>query len=161
VPEPSRHFAVDVRPSGTSPRANALFESRAHHWAGAERARLCALAAVLIPATDTMPGADEVGVADDLLDAVLNARPDLVTDLRTALSVDIAREADAIEHLQNTARSAYRALVLVVLASYYRSSEVQRRIGYRGQEPRPVGPFAYPEYLAEGLLDHLVQSGAP
>jgi hypothetical protein len=33
---------------------------------------------------------------------------------------------------------------------------VQHRIGYPGQEPRPVSAFTYPEYLAEGLLDHLV-----
>jgi hypothetical protein len=34
--------------------------------------------------------------------------------------------------------------------------EVRSAIGYDGQEAAPVPPFAYPEYLDEGLLDHLI-----
>ena len=52
---------------------------------------------------------------------------------------------------------AYRALVLLVLAAYYRSPDVRARIGWPGPEGAPVGRFEYPEYLTEGLLDHLTE----
>jgi hypothetical protein len=125
-------------------------------WSDAERARLRVLADVLIPASDAMPGADDVGVADEHLDAVLAARPDLVDDLRRALADHRADAITALDDLRSAARGAYHALVLVVLAAYYRSPEVQLRIGYPGQEPRPVSAFTYPEYLTEGLLDHVL-----
>jgi hypothetical protein len=33
---------------------------------------------------------------------------------------------------------------------------VRKAIGYDGQEPAPVPAFGYPEFLEEGLLDHLL-----
>ena len=61
-----------------------------------ERARLRALADELIPAAGDMPAASTVGVADEELDRVLRARPDLVPALREALAVDEpANEASA------------------------------------------------------------------
>ena len=46
--------------------------------------------------------------------------------------------------------------MLLVLAAYYRSPEVRARIGWPGPEGAPVGRFDYPEYLTEGLLDHVM-----
>jgi len=37
---------------------------------------------------------------------------------------------------------------------------VRARIGYEGQVPRPVRPDNFPEYIAEGLLDHLMDDAA-
>ena len=51
---------------------------------------------------------------------------------------------------------ASRALVLVVLAAYYRSDTVEPALGYPGPVATPVGRFEFPEYLDEGLLDHLI-----
>ena len=51
---------------------------------------------------------------------------------------------------------AYRALVMLVLAAYYRSPDVQARIGWPGPVGTAVGRFDYPEYLSEGLLDHVM-----
>ena len=43
-----------------------------------------------------------------------------------------------------------------MLAAYYRSPDVRDGLGYPGTEATPVGRFEYPEYLDEGLLDHLL-----
>jgi hypothetical protein len=153
---------VAVASPRAHPRSDRAVAAPTPRFGETERARLRRLAGALIPASDTMPGADEVGVADDLLDAVLAARPDLIAELRAALAGDSPAETTdshaAVEQLRTSARGAYRALVLVVIAAYYRAPEVQRRIGYPGQEPRAVSALAYPEYIAEGLLDHLVGS---
>ena len=45
---------------------------------------------------------------------------------------------------------------MLVLAAYYRSPEVQARIGWPGPVGTAVGRFDYPEYLSEGLLDHVM-----
>jgi hypothetical protein len=121
------------------------------------RARLRALARVLVPAGDDMPAADEAGVADDQLDAVLAARPDLADDLRRALSAGPASPAPAIEHLRTHDGRAFRTLVLVVLAAYYRAPEVRRRLDYPGPEPVSVGRSTHATYVDEGLLDHLFE----
>jgi hypothetical protein len=106
-----------------------------------------------------MPAATDVGVADDLLDAVLRARPDLVDDLRRALADDVIDAWDGVQQLRRVDSDAYRALVLLALAAYYRSPEVGTRIGWPGPVATPVGRFDFPEYLSEGLLDHLIPKG--
>jgi hypothetical protein len=111
----------------------------------------------LLPGDEHMPAATDVGVADDLLDAVLRARPDLVDDLRRALADDVVDAWDAVQQLRRVDSGAYRALVLLVLAAYYRSPEVAARIGWAGPLATPVGRFDFPEYLSEGLLDHVLE----
>ena len=103
-----------------------------------------------------MPAADIAGGADALLDRVLDARPDLADAVRRAAAARFDDPDTRLRELRATDRAGYRALVLAVLAAYYRSPEVRARIGYPGTEPNPVGRFEYPEYLAEGLLDHLI-----
>jgi hypothetical protein len=152
VPEPSRSFAFTPLAPGTDvvlpvPIARAL--------ADAERARLRVLADALLPGDERMPAANDVGVADDLLDAVLRARPDLVDDLRRALDHEADDAWSSIEALKREDTPAYRALVVLLLGAYYRAPDVQARIGWDGPAATPVGRFEFPEYLSEGLLDHL------
>jgi hypothetical protein len=47
--------------------------------------------------------------------------------------------------------------VLVMVGGYYHHPDVRRLIGYPGQVARVVLAFDYPDYLTEGLLDHLVE----
>jgi len=63
---------------------------------------------------------------------------------------------DGVQQLRRVDSGAYRALVLLVLAAYYRSPEVAARIGWPGPIATPVGRFDFPEYLSEGLLDHMI-----
>jgi hypothetical protein len=111
----------------------------------------------LLPGDESMPPATDVGVADELLDAVVRARPDLVDDLHRALAVHVIDPWDGVQQLRRVDSGAYRALVLLALAAYYRSPEVGARIGWPGPVATPVGRFDFPEYLSEGLLDHLLE----
>ena len=105
-----------------------------------------------------MPDAGDVGVADELLDWVLGVRPDLVPALQRALEPGDQSTEELIATLLGTDRAAYDAVVLVILAGYYHHPEVRQRIGYPGQVPMPVPAHDFPEYITEGLLDHLVTS---
>jgi hypothetical protein len=121
------------------------------------RARLEQLADRLIPAAHDMPAASAVGVGRDRLDAVLRSRPDLAPPLLRALARDDVGE-DWLDRLEQDDPAAGQALVLVVLAGYYASTEVTRRLGYPGQEASAVH-VGYPEYVTEGLLDAVVAGG--
>ena len=48
---------------------------------------------------------------------------------------------------------------LVVVAGYYTDAGVRTAIGYPGQLARPVSVLDYPAYLAEGLIDVVVDRG--
>jgi hypothetical protein len=105
-----------------------------------------------------MPAAGDVGAADELLDWVVGVRPDVVPALQRALAIDNLTTQQRMQTLLATDRPAYDALVLVVLAGYYRHPDVRERIGYPGQVPMPVPAHDFPEYISEGLLDYLVES---
>jgi choline dehydrogenase-like flavoprotein len=151
VPEVSRSFATAASspPSTIATIASPIRDD--------ERTRFGLLADALLPGDEHMPAATDVGVADDLLDAVVHARPDLVDDLRRALADDVTDAWDGVQRLRRVDSGAYRALVLLVLAAYYRSPEVAARIGWAGPLATPVGRFDFPEYLSEGLLDHVLE----
>ncbi len=156
VPEPSRSFAVSG-PAVDVARPDAAPTTVLLAVTARERDRLSVLADALVPGDERMPTASDVGVAAELLDAVLRARPDLDDDLRRALAREVRDPQSTIDDLRRTDSPAYRALVLLVLAAYYRSPDVQEHIGWPGPGGTPVGRFDYPEYLTEGLLDHLTE----
>lgn len=54
-----------------------------------------------------------------------------------------------------TDRPELRDLRYAVAAAYYLDQRVSERLGYPGTVPRPVRALDYPDYLAEGLLNHL------
>jgi len=120
----------------------------------AQRERLARLADVMIPAADGMPAARDVGIADDLVDWVLAARPDLADLVARALAVDDA--TDPLATLKRDDREAYHAVVFAVIAGYYHHPDVCSRIGYRGQVARTLSSHDFPEYVSEGLLDFLL-----
>jgi choline dehydrogenase-like flavoprotein len=119
------------------------------------RRRLNRLADALIPATDAMPGAGDIDVAGPLLDRVLAARPDLAEPLIEALAQPVE---DPQAALDASDRSALRTLRYVVAAAYYLDSDVRSKLGYPGTVATPVRALDFPEYLEEGLLDHLIES---
>ncbi|HZQ84818.1 MAG TPA: GMC family oxidoreductase [Acidimicrobiales bacterium] len=110
-----------------------------------ERDRLRAIADELIPADDVMPPASAAGVGDERLDQVLHARPDLWPPLKEALSAD----APLTERQLATVR-------YVVAGAYYLAPAVREALGYRPGDALPVRPDALPDYIEEGLLDHLL-----
>jgi choline dehydrogenase-like flavoprotein len=126
------------------------------------RFQLARVAQILIPAGDTMPSADEVGVSHALLDRVVAAVPSLAHALAAALPSDIPEEDIGawLNRLSGRDPAGYDSLVLAVAGAYYLDPGVRRRLGYEGQVPRPVVASAYPEYVDEGLLDAVLSNWA-
>ena len=124
------------------------------------RERFERLADVLIPASDDMPAASEVGVGGELLDRVIRVRPDLADRLRSALEAGGDDPQATLDALASQDHAAFRAVRYVVTAAYYLDTGVRWRLGYPGTVARPVRTLDFPEYLEEGLLDHLVSSDA-
>ncbi len=155
LPRPSRRRSFAVSGPASVEVPVELSTAPGPAFTTVERARLAALADVLIPGGDGMPSASEVGVAGDLLDAVVRSRPDLVGELRAVLTADEADERTILGDLGE--RPGRRAALLTALAgAYYLSPVVHRALGYPGLVALPVTPADYPEYVAEGLLDHIL-----
>jgi hypothetical protein len=124
------------------------------------RAWLRAIADELIPAEDGMPSAGEIGVADQQLDLVLAARPDLTRHvLRAHARTAELDGATAFAALTELDPEAEAAIAQIVAGGYYASGTVRELIGYTGQQPIPVRPPDFPEYIAEGLLERVVARG--
>jgi choline dehydrogenase-like flavoprotein len=111
----------------------------------AQRHRLRTWADELIPPGTDMPAASTVGAADEHLDRVLHVRPDLATALRDAL------DDDRLEAGPSSAAVRY-----VIAAAYYLAPAVRRALEYDPERVTPVRPLQFPEYVEEGLLDHLL-----
>lgn len=127
----------------------------------ARRARLAALAEVMLPGSAQMPSAGAVDLAGGLLDRVLGHRPDLVEGLIRAVDAlgDGAFSLDRLAAFLVDDPDAYAALTTAVAGAYYLAGEVKASIGYPGQVPRTYDPYAYVEWVEEGLLDPVVARG--
>ena len=119
-----------------------------------DRAIYRCLTDVLLPAESPLPAASEAGVADEILDRILQWRPDLAADFYRGLSMsrDLPPE-ESIELLERTDHAAFEAIRFAALGAYYLNPAVRQAIGYRGQESRPVPVDEKPDYLRPGLLD--------
>lgn len=123
--------------------------------------RLAALADVMLPAAHGMPAASEVEAIADYLDQVLDWRDDLREPLKRAVAA-LDPSSFTVERLSAYCQEdepAYTALTTVVAACYYLSPVVRDRIGYPGQVAKTYDPYAYTEWVAEGLLDPVVERG--
>jgi choline dehydrogenase-like flavoprotein len=163
VPRPSHRQMVHISQAATSAAGTAAEPRPAPGttatFTAAERARLGTLADSLIPAEPGRLAPSQAGIGGSLLDAFVAARPDLALPLHRALAMAPAADgADWVERIAASDPEARDAVELAVAGGYYLSTEVRRSIGYPGQEARPVRPDTYPEYIDEGLLDHLLTS---
>jgi hypothetical protein len=123
-----------------------------------DRKVLAALADVLIPAGANMPSASQAGVAEQWLDEVLAARPDLISGLADVLKKAHGGDpAEAVADLQAHDEAAFAVLADIVPGAYFMNPEVRAAIGYAGQGARPIDPRA--DYLDDGLLDSVLSRG--
>jgi choline dehydrogenase-like flavoprotein len=155
VPVP-RRARVFPAPSVGRTRLRSANDSTVEPLTPAERRRLRALADALLPGDELMPSASEAGVGDDLVDWVLAVRPDLAELVARGVAADTENASARVDELRHLDREAYHGLVLAVVAAYYHSPDVRRRIGYPGQVALPVHSHGYPEYVTEGLLEFMV-----
>jgi hypothetical protein len=124
----------------------------------AQRAVLAGLADVLIPAGDGMPSASAGAVAEEGLNKVLAAVPDLGASLADVLAKAKGREpAEVIAGLARTDPAAYGILAEVVTAAYFMNPDVRKAVGYTGQGPSPIDPRV--DYMEDGLLESVIKRG--
>ncbi|MCW2546997.1 MAG: oxidoreductase, partial [Mycobacterium sp.] len=126
----------------------------------AQRGELSRVADALLPAGAGMPAPSEVGIGVGLLDAVHDVRPDLAPGLERALAFTVADHTTVatLERLKAEDREAYLALVTTIAGGYYLSSEVRNCLDWHSEQGREIAAPAYPKYIDEGLLDHLIDS---
>lgn len=124
------------------------------------RGTFLALADALIPEAEGMPAASQVGVGGDILDRILALRPDLRDAFMRGLHAAAGKPAAAAaEALNRDDQAALGAIGLVAAAGYYMSPKVRALIGYPGQESRPADPDVTPEYVANGMLQQVIERG--
>ena len=123
--------------------------------------RLVALGDVMLPAAHGMPAVSEVKAVESYLAEVLDWRDDLREPLaRAVVALDPSSfTIDRLTALHEEDEAAYVALTTAVAACYYLSPVVRELIGYPGQVAKTYDPFAYTEWVAEGLLDPVVERG--
>ena len=124
------------------------------------RRTFLAIADVLIPEAEGMPMASQVGVGGEILDRMLALRPDLrETFLRGLRAAAGKPPVAAAEALNRDDPAALGAIGLVASAGYYMSARVRALIGYPGQESRTTDPDVTPEYVANGMLQRVIDRG--
>ncbi|CAN5424480.1 hypothetical protein BH10PSE7_BH10PSE7_18390 [soil metagenome] len=119
------------------------------------------IADVLIPNAEGMPSASEMNVQGDVLDHVLDLRPDLRENFLRGLTKAAGRDAsEAANDLNRNDTAALSAIGMVASAGYYMTPRVRELIGYPGQQSRPeANPDATPEYVANGMLQQVIDRG--
>ncbi len=126
----------------------------------ASRRTFLAIADVLIPEAEGMPKASQVGVGGEILDRVLALRPDLREGFLRGLRAAAGKlPAEAAEALNRDDPAALGAIGLAASAAYYMSPQVRALIGYPGQENRPGDPDETLEYVANGMLQQVIDRG--
>jgi hypothetical protein len=125
----------------------------------AERDRLARFADVILPPTESMPAASDVGVQHALLDRVLGAIPALAPLLHQAVMAVGLEPAQTLADLRAHRPAVFSAVMLAVTAGYYLSPRVREFIGYHGQEARTIDVHELPAYLEDGSLDRVTARG--
>lgn len=111
------------------------------------------LADVLIPGDATMPSPSSVR-ASARLTTVFDARPDLIDAVENVLALD-GEPATVLARLDDEP-ATLRAFRYTVAGAYYLCPEVRTAMRYVPDDLRPADVTAYPEWMTEGLLDHLL-----
>ena len=123
-----------------------------------DRKTLAALADVLIPAGGGFPSASAAGAADEGLDLVLAARPDLAEPLGRILEAARGRPAAAVVvELRASSPEAFGVLAEVVPGAYFMNAAVRKALGYAGQDARPLGPQH--DAVDRSLLEPVLRRG--
>lgn len=127
-----------------------------------QRATFATFAAVLIPGGEGMPAADDLDVAGELLDRVLAVRPTAAAELPLLLdrlaSTD-GSPATVVRSLRIDDPAAFGLLSSVVVGAYFLDGSARASIGYPGQDARETSFEDETGYLAEGLLDPVLERG--
>ena len=118
-----------------------------------ERGRLAAIAAVLFPPSDAMPGAADTRATGKWLDRVLAADPLRAASLRLLAGRTEVDPWQAAEGLFRDDPDAFEDASDTLVMAYYMHPGVRRRIGYPGQKGQgPIAPDEAEHYLSDELI---------
>ncbi|GAB5471159.1 MAG: hypothetical protein Kilf2KO_41890 [Rhodospirillales bacterium] len=125
------------------------------------RATFAGIADVLIPEAEGMPSASQAEVPGAILDRVVELRSDLREAFFRGLNKASGQDPQtAIEGLDRDDPEALGAIGLLASAAYYMQPQVRALIGYPGQENRPVDAESEPAYIANGMLQEVIDRGS-
>jgi len=126
----------------------------------AQRRAFRSIADHLVPPAEGMPAASEVGVADAGVDRILALRPEVAEPLRRALDAVAGLDVEAaVQTLNESDPRGFGAVALAASSAYYMSPAVHAALGYPGQRSRPVTPEEEGDYLADDLLQVVIDRG--
>ena len=123
-----------------------------------ERDILGQLADVLIPAGEGFPSASQAGVAQDGLDKALSFRPDLAEGLKQLIAaVGRCTAVEFVAELRRDDPVKFGLLAEFVPGAYFLNPRVREKLGYAGQNQRPIDP--QPDPFDDGLLQSVIDRG--
>jgi len=112
---------------------------------------------LLIPGSDEMPAASEVGVHRSGAERVLDVRPELAAEIRLILAH--AESVRDLAELQRLAGPSLPALCELVAGAYFTTPAVLEAIGYPGRPARELGDLVAHQCELEMLTADLAQAG--
>jgi hypothetical protein len=130
----------------------------------AARATLAELADALMPGGEEMPPASAVDTAGSLLDRVLAVRPQAAPSF-VALAERLAADpgpgtpTERAQRLRRDHPADFSLLAGFLVGAYQLAEPVRAAIGYPGQGPSEVTFDDETGYIAEGLLDPVLERG--
>lgn len=130
----------------------------------AARATLAALADALMPGGEGMPSASSVGTHEALLDRVLAVRPQAAPAFialadRLAADPGPGTPTERAQRLRQDHPADFGLLTGFLVGAYQLAEPVRAAIGYPGQGPSDVTFDDETGYIAEGLLDPVLERG--
>jgi hypothetical protein len=130
-------------------------------WSGenADRDGLGRIVDVLLPGTESLPSGREVGAHEALLDRVLEADPRLVVAVVTCGAK--AGEVDGLdlETMRAWGEDQLEQVTFALTSAYYMSPLVRERLGYPGQQRRPIALATPEEVCSPELIAPVIARG--
>jgi hypothetical protein len=125
-----------------------------------QRARLLAIADILVPAEGEILSASSTRDFGTWLDRALAARSEVVTWLGSILDgLDPGDLEQALRRMDRERPGDLRLLAQVAAGAYFMMPPVLDRIGYPGQHRDPAGLTDAADELGTGILDPVVNRG--
>jgi hypothetical protein len=123
-------------------------------------ATLAGLADVLIPRTESMPSASDLGLADRWARRALAAMPSQRESVDRMLDEAWGKDpATELKRLAAEDPDGLARLSFVLVGAYYLSPVVRRTLGYPGPKRLPARDDEADLYLTDGVLDPVLARG--
>lgn len=115
---------------------------------------------IVVPAGSGFPSASEVSVHTRWIDRGLGARPELRDPMLGIARACAAGDKPAVlEQLEHEDAETLEAVLELVVACYYMSPKVRKRMGYAGQVAAPILPGETDYYLRDDVLKPVIDEG--